>query len=88
MSTLWTRIPKTAAGVCPSCGYNLPYHETRCPERGLSPLQIRLEIANMSDAQSNERCVSCGHRIGGGGAVIRGEGLAHKFDCTAPGVWG
>jgi hypothetical protein len=83
----WINHPDDGREVCRSCGYNKPYHETRCKERGLTDLEIRCEIANMSDAQSNERCVKCGRRIGGAGAVIFDNGLAHKFDCTTTGIW-
>jgi hypothetical protein len=65
-------------GTCGTCGYNDPWHETRCPERGLSDLEIRCEIANMSDALIREACTRCGGPIGAAGAVIHDGGLAHK----------
>jgi hypothetical protein len=83
----WVPDPQDGREVCRTCGYNKPYHAHGCAERGLTGLQLRHEYANMSDAQVREPCVRCGRRIGSGGAVIENGGLAHKFDCTAPGVW-
>jgi DNA-directed RNA polymerase subunit RPC12/RpoP len=79
MSNLWIRV---AAGVCPACGFNLPHHATRCLERGISPLQLRLELASGNDSDSDERCARCGGRIGFGKAVIEGGELAHARDCS------
>jgi hypothetical protein len=64
--------------VCPACGYNLPYHATYCDERQISPLELRVEVANMSDSMSNERCADCDGRIGGGKCKISAGQIVHR----------
>jgi hypothetical protein len=64
--------------TCPACGYNLPYHATRCAERKISPLELRVEIANMDDSLSDERCASCDGRIGGGKCKIDAGQIVHR----------
>lgn len=71
-------------GVCGTCGYNLPYHEFRCPERGLSEQELKVEYLNMSDCGSNDRCERCGGRFGGAGAKLADGKVVHKNEvvCT------
>jgi hypothetical protein len=81
-------LEEPAATTCGTCGYNLPYHEVRCPERNISPLALALELVNMSDADSDSLCAACGHRFGHAMAKIADGQLIHRdLDCTRPGVW-
>jgi hypothetical protein len=74
--------------TCPACNYNLPYHATLCKEREISPLDLRLELVNMSDGDSNDTCDACGHRFGyAHGKIADGKLMHRDFDCTNPAVW-
>jgi hypothetical protein len=52
-----------------------------CGARDVTPLQRRLELVNMDDACSSERCGRCDSRFGYGRAVISSGQLVHAGGC-------